>query len=70
MEIAAVSTTAGDSDATVSALCWYGSWHDTAKERIEREERVKEKAKVKEWRKGERNASVRKQRERKRRLVE
>ena len=28
MEIAAVSTSAGDSDATVSALGWYGSWHE------------------------------------------
>ena len=28
MEIAAVSTTGGDSDAIVSALGWYGSWQD------------------------------------------
>ena len=28
MEIAAASTTAGDSDANVSALHWYGSWHE------------------------------------------
>ena len=27
-EIAAVSTAAGDSDATVSALGWYGSWQE------------------------------------------
>ena len=26
MNIAAVSTTVGDSGATVSALAWYGSW--------------------------------------------
>ena len=28
MEIAAVSTTVGDSDATESALGWYGSWQE------------------------------------------
>ena len=43
MEIAAVSTTAGESDATVSALGWHGSWHEKghAKEMIERKERRK-----------------------------
>ena len=28
MEIATVSSTAGGSDATVSALGWYGWWHE------------------------------------------
>ena len=51
MEIAAVSTTAGDSDATVSALGWYGSWHDKGHgkgKNNERKEREKEKANVKD----------------------
>ena len=50
MEVAAVSTAARDSDVTVSAVGWHGSWHekDTARERAERKERTKEKAKVRE----------------------
>ena len=41
MEVAAVSTAARDSDVTVSAVGWHGSWHekDTARERTERKER-------------------------------
>ena len=43
MEIAAVSTSAGDSDATVFALGWYGSWHDKGHGKGKNREKGKEK---------------------------
>ena len=60
MEIAAVSTAAGDSDATVSALGWYGSWHENGHGKGKNREKGKgkEKTKVKE-RKGRRKAMAR-----------
>ena len=72
MDIAAVSTAAGDSDVTVSAVGWHGSWHekDTALETVERKERGKGKAKErernamrKEERKARERATVGKERE-------
>ena len=50
MEIAAVSTAASGSDVTVSAVGWYGSWHEKGhgKGKSGVQGRRKEKAKVRE----------------------
>ena len=67
VEVAAVSTAAGDSDATVSALGWYGSWQE--KEHGKRKGKGK---KQKQERKGEKERERQgqeQQRERKRWLV-
>ena len=55
MEIAAVSTTAEDSDATVSALGWYGSWHEKGHGKEKNSEKGKGKVKC-----GNANTNVRK----------
>ena len=49
MEVAAVSTAARDSDVTVSAVGWHGSWNEKGHgEGKSRKERGKEKAKARE----------------------
>ena len=72
MEVAAVSTAARDSDVTVSAVGWHGSWHEKGhgkgKEQRERKgerkrQRQERKARRKEERKARERATAGKERE-------